>query len=257
MRGGASLGSSAPGARPPSAVAASVRRCSLPSTATKTDRADTIAILEAARNEAIDAVPVKTLEQTGVDVAAPVALGLRGRSHGTHQHREGHPKRVWARDSSGSSFVRRPREGSRSPTERSTKTYGSSSFGRSMRSSFQGQDPRHHESDRDDRHKHACGSASAHRARNRHPERDGAGRIRGRAAPLPIGSTLRILAGPHAARVVLRLEASARPHLEARHYIPADAAHARSSLSLVGCAPRLGARLPATMGPPCRIPRRP
>jgi transposase len=41
----------------------------------KTDRADTVAILEAGRNEAIDPVPVKTLEQQALNIATPVAFG--------------------------------------------------------------------------------------------------------------------------------------------------------------------------------------
>jgi transposase len=75
----------------------------------KTDRADAIAILEAGRNEAIDPVPVKTLEQQALTSLHRLRSAYVADRTARINTVRGDPARVRPRDPPGLAHVRRPR----------------------------------------------------------------------------------------------------------------------------------------------------
>ena len=132
----------------------------------KTDRADAKAVLEAARNAAIDPVPVKSREQQAI-----AAL---------HRLRQGYMQTRTARINAVRGHLREfgivipvpaPRPSRRTRRDRATPRQGGPASFRA----------------RATRTRHARSHNAHERSRHRRPNRDGARRLRRRSEPLPLG----------------------------------------------------------------------
>jgi transposase len=206
----------------------------------KTDRSDTKAILEANRNEAIQPVPVKSVEQhalTGLhrmrsswvatrtarlntirgllrELGVTIPVGARGVV-----------PPVWELVSDAESGLPDPLRPVLAEAAREV-----SELERRIREVAPARRGRPAESDR---------RAPSHDPGRGAADGDGHRRLDERPEALPLGATLRQRSGLDAARVLERERTPLGPHHEARRPVPADAAPARRP---IGAAPRQAPR---------------
>jgi len=198
----------------------------------KTDRTDAKGILEASRNEDIRPVPIKSVPQQVLTSLHRLRQGwmtertarlnaLRGllRELGVFipVGAENVVPAVWALiEDADSNLPRHPEAGLRRGVSGDPRDRGPRQAGRAPARGPGRAAPRRR--------------PAAQHPRHRAPDRDRAGRLHRRRAPLPLGPPPGQLPGPHPARVLERAQALPGTHLQARRWLPAHPAHPRRAL---------------------------